>query len=70
MGADNSRQIKGVSTEDQALESLAELVYQELRRMAPRYLRNERGNSLQATTQSVDVESLWREVRANSAADD
>jgi len=55
MGADKSVEITGLlkawGTGDQgALERLTELVYQELRRMARRYLRNERmGNSLQAT---------------------
>jgi hypothetical protein len=57
MGADNSREIKGVGTEDQgALECLTELVYQELHRMAHRHLRNERvGSSLQATAQFINV---------------
>jgi len=53
-----------------ALERLTELVYQELRRMARRYLRNERaGNSIQATAlvnevylRLIDVRNVdWRE---------
>jgi RNA polymerase sigma factor (TIGR02999 family) len=75
MGADKSVEITGLlkawSTGDQgALERLTELVYQELRRMARRYLRNERlGNSLQATAlvnevylRLIDVKNVdWRE---------
>jgi len=75
MGADKSVEITGLlkawGTGDQgALERLTELVYQELRRMARRYLRNERmGNSLQATAlvnevylRLIDVKNIdWRE---------
>jgi RNA polymerase sigma factor (TIGR02999 family) len=75
MGADNPLEITGLlkawaSGDQGALERLTELVYQELRRMARRYLRNERaGNSLQATAlvnevylRLVDVKNVeWRE---------
>jgi RNA polymerase sigma factor (TIGR02999 family) len=75
MDADKPVEITGLlkawSCGDQgALERLTELVYQELRRMARRYLRNERaGNSIQATAlvnevylRLLDVGNVdWRE---------
>lgn len=75
MDADESVEITGLlkawgSGDQGALERLTELVYQELRRMARRYLRSEReGNSLQATAlvnevylRLIDVKNVdWRE---------
>jgi DNA-directed RNA polymerase specialized sigma24 family protein len=54
MEADRSAEITGLlkawgGGDVAALDRLTELVYQELRRMARRYMRNERDGTLQAT---------------------
>jgi RNA polymerase sigma factor (TIGR02999 family) len=76
MEADRSAEITGLlkawgGGDVAALDRLTELVYQELRRMARRYMRNERDSTLQATAlvnevylRLVDVKNIDWQHRA------
>jgi len=76
MEADRSAEITGLlkawgGGDVAALDRLTELVYQELRRMARRYMRNERDGTLQATAlvnevylRLVDVKNIDWQHRA------